>query len=237
MATATKKKAGPRRPAKKGPGSARKAAKTPAKKAAKLPAKAAAVTAKEIGRRALTTAAGAVREAAESVRERTTGAAASHVRRIPIQCSLDVGVPVEVAWDEWMAFESLPEGMHRVGDIERDGDGVLVGRISGLKVADDWEAEILDEREDESFAWKSTRGSDCAGLVTFHPLSQRLTRVELQLDVVPSRMGEAAGLALHLADRRAEHDLRAFKARVETISPDDYPPVEQDEADEQEDQQ
>ena len=69
---------------------------------------------------------------------------------------------------------------------------------------------------------RSQRGSDCAGLVTFHPLSERLTRLELQLDVVPSRLTEAAALALHLADHRAETELRIFKARLETISPDEY---------------
>jgi uncharacterized membrane protein len=167
------------------------------------------------------------------VRERAATPLASRVRRIPIQLSIDIAVPVPVAWDEWMTFESLPEGMHRVEEIERDGDDVLVGRLSGVKVDDYWEAEILDERQDQSFAWRSSGGSDCAGLITFHSLADRLTRVELELDVIPTRMGEAAGLALHLADRRAERELRAFKARVETISPDDYPPLDDEEADDQ----
>src|SRR5438445_818412 len=68
--------------------------------------------------------------------------------------------------------------------------------------------------------------TDCAGLVTFHELAERLTRIELELDVVPTGLGEAAALALRLADRRAEADLRRFKARVEAIDPDDYPPIE-----------
>jgi len=154
---------------------------------------------------------------------------ASRVRRLPIQRSIDVAVPIQVAWDEWMALESLPEGMHRVKEIERDGDDVLVGRLSGLKLDGDWEAEVLDERENESFAWRSYGASDCAGLVTFHALADRLTRIELQLDVVPSGIGEAAGLALHLADRRGQRQLMAFKAQLETISPDEYEEQETDE--------
>jgi hypothetical protein len=31
---------------------------------------------------------------------------------------------------------------------------------------------------------------------------------------------------VHLADHRAETELRAFKARVETIDPDQYPPLD-----------
>jgi uncharacterized membrane protein len=86
----------------------------------------------------------------------------------------------------------------------------------------DWEAEIKDEREDESFAWLSVEGTDVAGLATFHQLSERLTRIELDLDVVPTNPSEAMMLALHLAHRRAEADLRRFKAHVEFINPDVY---------------
>jgi len=53
-------------------------------------------------------------------------------------------------------------------------------------------------------------------------LSERLTRLELQLDVLPVAVEEALELILHLADRRAEADLRRFKARLETINPDEY---------------
>jgi uncharacterized membrane protein len=148
----------------------------------------------------------------------------AHIRRVPVQASLDVAVPLEVAYEEWMQFESLPEGAHRVEQITRREDR-LVGRLNRVGAPREWEAEIRDERRNESFAWLSTRGSDVAGLITFHRLGDRLTRLEIQLDVVPTGVGEAAALALHLTDRRAETELRRFKARLETISPDAYPPA------------
>jgi len=147
-------------------------------------------------------------------------ALAERARRLPIQRSVDVAVPVEVAWAQWAEFCHLPEGTNRVLDVERDGD-TLTGRLEGIANAD-WEAEILDERENESFAWRSTEGSDSAGLVTFHELSERLTRVELSLDIKPVHLLEAATLALHLADRRAEAELRRFKTEAELIDPDSY---------------
>ena len=141
-------------------------------------------------------------------------------QRLPIQVGVDVAVPIIVAWDEWMALECLPEGVHNVTDIERDGD-VLVGRADNRR-GKEWEAEILDEREAESFAWRSYEGSDCAGLATFHELSDRLTRIELDLDVVPTSVPDTFELALHLADKHAEAYLRRLKARLEFLNPDEY---------------
>ena len=95
------------------------------------------------------------------------------------------------------------------------------GRTAGPRSVD-WLADVVDEREQESFAWRSVEGSDCAGLVTFHRLSDRLTRIELDLDVLPTGAAEAVSLALRVADRRAETELRRFKAEVEFINPDVY---------------
>jgi len=102
-----------------------------------------------------------------------------------------------------------------------DDDRLDVGGALQQNAA--WQAEIREERTNESFAWRSTKGSDCLGLATFHRLAERLTRIELELDVVPVRPAEAFELMVHIADRRAETDLRRFKARLERISPDDYP--------------
>lgn len=143
-------------------------------------------------------------------------------RRLPIQQCVDVAVPLEVVYDEWMQLDFLPEGAYRVKGIERERDNKLTGRVTGPMGSRRWEAEILDEREDESFAWRSVKGSDCAGLITFHRLGERLTRLELQLDIVPVRAFETAEFLLRVADARARAELRRFKARLETMDPDSY---------------
>jgi uncharacterized membrane protein len=209
-----KRGAGPARGGLKGDGDGLFApshfARTAAKKALKV-----------VARKTVQSGAGAIRLAAD----RAAGAGKSALktglsRRLPIQCSIDVAVPLRVAWDEWMNLGWLPEGVHRIEDVEREDD-YLVGRISGPR-SRNWEAEIVDERDQESFAWRSVEGSDCAGLVTFHQLSERLTRIELDLDVLPTNPAEALTLGSHLAHRRAETDLRRFKAHVEFINPDAY---------------
>jgi len=140
--------------------------------------------------------------------------------RMPIQQSIDVAVPAAVAWEQWMEFTYFPEGSRRVSDVERDGD-TLEGQLDGL-TSRDWQADIIDERECESFAWRSTKGSDSAGLVTFHELAERLTRIELNLDLRPTDLADAAALTLRLADHRVGSELRRFKAHAELLSPDIY---------------
>lgn len=184
---------------------------------AKRAARTAGEALQQAGARAQTEVAERLSAAREAASRLTPDTVA--LKRLPIQVSIDIAVPLPVAWQEWMALERLPEGVHAVTDIERDGDE-LTGRAG--HTGSEWAAEVIDEREEQSFAWQSREGSDCAGLVTFHQLSERLTRLELNLDVVPTSVAEAALLATRIADRRAEAELRRLKARLELISPDQY---------------
>lgn len=187
----------------------------------KVAKKAAKKTAQTVVRKTVEMGTSAVRRAADRAAEVGRNAYETGTSKlVPIQLSIDVAVPIHVAWEEWRSWGCLPEGVHRIVDVERDGDS-LIGHTAGPHEVD-WEAEIKDEREDESFAWLSVEGTDVAGLATFHQLSDRLTRIELDLDVVPTNPTEAMAMALHLAHRRAEADLRRFKAHVEFISPDSY---------------
>ncbi len=153
---------------------------------------------------------------------------AQRLRSVPIQCSIDIAVPLEVAYAEWMKLEFLPEGVHTIRKIRPDGDRMR-GRIAGLsRERSRWRAEVREERPEESFAWRSVQGSDCLGLVTFHRLADRLTRLEVELDVLPLGPTQAFELVTRIADRRAEADLRRFKAELERISPDDYASLVED---------
>jgi uncharacterized membrane protein len=191
----------------------------------KMASGAAAKALKMIVRRAVESGADMVRAATERGTDASREALENALsKRLPIQVSVDVAVPLSFAWDEWMTFEWMTEGVHRIVEVERDGDQLL-GELAGPRSAE-WVADIVDEREEQSFAWRSLEGTDCAGLVTFHRLSERLTRIELDLDVLPTNPVEAASLALRIGRRRAESELRRFKAHVEFINPDVYEPEE-----------
>jgi uncharacterized membrane protein len=211
------------RAANRATGKGRRAAQAlkPSSPTTKLAGAAARKALKTIVSRAADAGANTIRAATDRATDMSRGALETALsKRLPIQVGIDVAVPLSFAWEEWMTFEWLTEGVHRIEDVERDGDQ-LFGQLPRPRPTE-WSADIVDEREEQSFAWRSVEGSDCAGLVTFHRLSERLTRIELDLDVLPTSPAEAASLALRIGRRRAESELRRFKAHVEFINPDVY---------------
>ena len=136
-------------------------------------------------------------------------------RRLPIQYSIDVAVPVKVAYETWLDFEQLPEFMHRVESVEQDDEDHVVWHENIWGVRRDWKAEIVARRPNEMIAWRSTSRGGNAGVVTFHKLSDRLTRVEVNFDFQPQGVLEKLSSGLRFHRRAAKTDLKRFKAYVE----------------------
>lgn len=129
--------------------------------------------------------------------------------------SIDVDVPVRVAYDQWTQFEEFPRFMDAVEQVEQLDDTTLrwTAKIAGVKKT--WTAKITEQSPDQRIAWTATEGAENAGVVTFHRLDDRKSRVTLQLDVEPEGVVESAGDALGFVQREAKGDLERFKKFVE----------------------
>jgi uncharacterized membrane protein len=136
-------------------------------------------------------------------------------RRLPIQCSIDVSVPVEVAYDQWTQFEDFPEFMHRVEQIEQKEDETLVWHENVWGIRRSWESQIVEQVPDERIVWRSDDRGGHSGVVTFHELSDRLTRVELNVDLQPEGIFEKLASGLRFHKRAIKTDLQRYKAFVE----------------------
>jgi uncharacterized membrane protein len=130
--------------------------------------------------------------------------------------SIDVDVPVRVAYDQWTQFEEFPKFMEAVEKVEQLDDTTLrwTAEIAGVRKT--WKATITEQTPDERIAWTATEGAENAGVVTFHRLDDRKTRVTLQLDVKPEGPVESVGDALGFVQRQAKGDLERFKEFVES---------------------
>jgi uncharacterized membrane protein len=135
-----------------------------------------------------------------------------------IEQSVDVNVPVRVAYDQWTQFEAFPSFMDGVESVEQLDDTTLhwVASVGGVRK--EWDAEITQQEPDQRIAWRSTSGAANGGAVDFHRLDDRRTRINLTLDVEPEGPVERVGDALGVPDRTVSGDLDRFKSFIEERS-------------------
>ena len=136
-------------------------------------------------------------------------------RRMPIQQAIDVAVPVKQAYNAWTRFEDWPEFMHRIESAEQVDESTVSFQAKMWGITKRFEAEIVEQRPDKRIEWNVTEGYAHTGVVTFHPLSPNLTRVDLSLDVQPSNLIDKASRGMRFVKRAVRGDLHRFKAYVE----------------------
>jgi hypothetical protein len=110
-------------------------------------------------------------------------------RRLPVEESIDVVVPLETAFEKFTEFEEYANLLLR--------------------------GETLDERSNERITWKRTDGVDATAVISFHRLSDRLTRVMVTYDYQPQGLFERTASLFSTATHGLNADLMRFKAFVE----------------------
>jgi uncharacterized membrane protein len=136
-------------------------------------------------------------------------------RRMPVQQSCDVAVPVETAYNQFTQFEEWPNFMHRVTRVTQE-DPCTVSFASKIwGVTKQFKADIETQRPDERIKWRVSEGITHTGVATFHELAPRLTRIELNVDVDPGSLIEKFARGARHVKRAVRADLHRFKAFIE----------------------
>jgi uncharacterized membrane protein len=133
-----------------------------------------------------------------------------------IESSIEVGVPVTVAYNQWTQFEEFPRFMQGVEEVRQLGDTRLhwVASVGGRRA--EWDAKILEQHPDRQISWISEDGRQNRGTVTFESLAEDRALVRLSLGYQAEGFVEAVGSAAGLDRRRIEGDLVRFKELVES---------------------
>jgi uncharacterized membrane protein len=131
------------------------------------------------------------------------------------QHSIDVDVPVRVAYNQWTQFEEFPRFMDGVSSITQLEDDRLHWVVDIAGVTREFDTTITEQIPDERVAWATTSGPSHAGVVTFHRLDENKTRVTLQMDFEPEGFLETVGDKLGFVSGRLAGDLKNFKAFIE----------------------
>jgi uncharacterized membrane protein len=133
-----------------------------------------------------------------------------------IEKSIEVNVPVRIAYNQWTQFEEFPSFMEGVKEVNQLDDTHLRWKAQIGGKNKQWNAVITEQRPDERIAWKSTDGAKNAGVVTFHRLSDQKSKVMLQMDYEPEGTVENVGDAVGAVSTRVAGDLERFKTFIES---------------------
>ena len=129
--------------------------------------------------------------------------------------SIEVNVPVSVAYNQWTQFEDFPLFMEGVDHVQQLDDTRLhwVATVGGK--TNEWDAKILEQHPDKQISWISEDGKKTRGTVTFEPRGENKTLVRLSMSYQADPL-EAMGSAAGLDARRIRGDLERFKELVES---------------------
>jgi len=134
-----------------------------------------------------------------------------------IEDTIEVQVPVQQAYNQWTQFEDFPKFMEGIQSVQQLDDTHVqwVAEIRGE--SRQWTTEITEQRPDEKVAWKTIEGEvKNDGVVTFEPMGDAQTRVNVQMDVEGDSTAEnVAGDLLGVVKRQVRGDLERFKQLIE----------------------
>jgi uncharacterized membrane protein len=132
-----------------------------------------------------------------------------------IEQHVDVAVPRTNVYNQWTQFEMFPTLTKGIESASQEEDDKVKWTAKIGPSRRTWTGKIVEQIPDERIAWKSEGGASLQGAVTFHSLSDDLTRVLLQMEYKPTGPVEWTGNTLRIQRRRAKRDLRLFKHFIE----------------------
>ncbi|MEU8686710.1 SRPBCC family protein [Streptomyces sp. NPDC048611] len=133
-------------------------------------------------------------------------------KSVTIVEDIDVGVPVREAYDQWTQFQEFSTFAKGVVSVDRSDDTTSNWKVKVAKSTRSWRANVTEQVPDERITW-TTEGAKgtVKGVVTFHRLTDNLTRVLLVLEYFPKGLFEKTGNIWRAQGRRARLDLKLYR--------------------------
>jgi uncharacterized membrane protein len=139
--------------------------------------------------------------------------------------SVDVGVPIRLAYDQWTRFTDFPSFMRKVENVEQADDQKLNWKAQIFWSHRTWESTIIEQSPEDKIVWRSKGDKGYVdGAVTFHALAPNLTRVLVSLEYHPQGLFERTGNIWRAQGRRVRLELKHYRRHVMTqvlLHPDD----------------
>jgi len=136
-------------------------------------------------------------------------------KSVTIAEDIDIGVPVREAYDQWTQFQEFSTFAKGVVSVEKSDDTSSNWKVKVAKSTRGWRANVTEQVPDERISW-TTEGAKgtVKGVVTFHRLTDNLTRVLLVLEYFPRGLFEKTGNIWRAQGRRARLDLKLYRKYI-----------------------
>jgi uncharacterized membrane protein len=168
---------------------------------------------------------GALKGAVSGVKDKITGGGGGGnktpkaTKAMNIIESVDVGVPLSVAYNQWTSYDQFPSFMKKVStvDPQDDEDTTTTWKAQVFWSHRTWEATVTEQIPDERIVWRSKGAKGHVdGAVTFHELGPNLTRILVVLEYYPQGFMERTGNIWRAQGRRARLEIKHFRRHVMT---------------------
>ncbi|MEV0806981.1 SRPBCC family protein [Micromonospora sp. NPDC050200] len=131
--------------------------------------------------------------------------------------TIEVGVPVRVAYNQWTQFGGFPSFMKKVERAGNDSDEKMTWKAQVFWSHRTWESTIVRQVPDRLIHWRSRGGKGSVdGTVSFHELTPDLTRILVVLEYHPQGLFEHTGNLWRAQGRRVRLELKHFVRHVMT---------------------
>ncbi|WP_405148024.1 SRPBCC family protein [Sphaerisporangium sp. NBC_01403] len=131
--------------------------------------------------------------------------------------SLDFGAPVRLVYDVWTQFEDWPTFTKKIEKVVQDSDEKLTWQVKIFIPRRTWESTIMEQVPDEKIIWRSKAAKGYVdGAVTFHAVTDDMTRVLMVLEYHPKGLIEHIGNLWRAQGRRARLEFKHIRRHIMT---------------------
>ncbi|MGA6173612.1 SRPBCC family protein [Streptomyces sp. NPDC012600] len=139
--------------------------------------------------------------------------------------TVDIQAPVAVTWALWSDVTQWPRFLSHVQRVDPLDERRFAWQLSLPGADKGFVAELTEVVAENRIAWKTVEGVHHAGVVTFHRLDDRSSRVALQIEYDPQGFVERLGALTNLDSVLANYDLGEFQKLAEVTASGGNPEI------------